>query len=56
MESNFSMQLFLATAVTDLTLLFYVYRRYYAENAHLFGDFSWVVIFHIHYMKEFFLH
>ena len=33
MERNFSTQVLSATAVTDVTLLFYVYHRYYAENA-----------------------
>ena len=33
METHFSTQLLLATVVTDVTPLFYVYNRYYAENA-----------------------
>ena len=38
MERNFSTQLLLVTAVTDLTLLFYVYHRYYAENAGIYVE------------------
>ena len=36
MERNFSTQLLLVTAVTDLTLLFYVYHRYYTVIAGIY--------------------
>ena len=55
MERNFSTQVLSATAVTDVTLLFYVYHRYYAENAGAYLEtfFEWSFFTSITF-KEFF--
>ena len=54
MERNFSTQVLSATALTYVTLLFYVYHGNYAENVGTYLETSWVVIFHIHYIQRVF--